>query len=131
MVDFLGLLTIGISAFAATNIDDIFILMLFFSASQSFPTKQVVLGQYIGIGLLTAVGALGAFLPLLVPEYVIGLLGIAPVAIGVKKLIQIIRKKDKIESVVQSPSNFTKEVNRLNLSFLLTSCCCDLFQWRR
>jgi len=121
MVDSLGLVTIGISAFAATNIDDIFILMLFFSTSQSFPAKQVVLGQYIGIGLLTAIGALGAFLPLLVPEYVVGLLGIAPMAIGVKKLIQIIRKKDKIEtpeSVVQSPSNITKKVNRLNLSFL-------------
>ena len=46
MVDFLGLVTVGVSAIAATNIDDIFILMLFFSASQGFQFRQVVIGQY-------------------------------------------------------------------------------------
>lgn len=124
MVDFLGLVTVGVSAFAATNIDDIFILMLFFSTSQGFQVRQVVIGQYVGIGLLTAIGVLGAFLPLLVPEYVIGLLGIAPIAIGIKKLIKIIWNKDKIErpdSAGHSPYNESttrKKFNRLDLSFL-------------
>ncbi len=49
----MSLIAIGISAFVATNIDDIFVLMMFFSSSCSssmtFPTRQIVLGQYIGI----------------------------------------------------------------------------------
>lgn len=100
MSDILGLVTIGISAFIATNIDDIFILMLFFapyssSLSSTIPARQVIVGQYLGIGLLVGISALGSFLPLVVPQYVIGLLGIAPIAIGVKKLIYVLRKEDE------------------------------------
>ena len=62
MADISGLIAIGISGFAATNIDDIFVLMMFFShSSMTFPTKQIVAGQYIGIGLLVAISALGFF----------------------------------------------------------------------
>lgn len=40
-------------AFISTNIDDIFILMLFFSVSASeYDRMKVVLGQYSGLGLL-------------------------------------------------------------------------------
>ncbi len=64
MTDIPGLIAIGVAAFAATNIDDIFVLMMFFSSSSpsmTFPVNQVVLGQYIGIGLLVAISALGFF----------------------------------------------------------------------
>jgi cadmium resistance protein CadD (predicted permease) len=43
MIDILGLVAIGATAFIATNIDDIFVLMMFFS-SLSYPVRQVVLG---------------------------------------------------------------------------------------
>lgn len=95
MIDILGLIAIGIAAFAATNIDDIFVLMIFFS-SLTFPVRHVVLGQYIGIGLLIAIGAIGSLLTLVVPTY-IGLMGILPIAIGVKNLIEI-RKKNNSPS---------------------------------
>jgi cadmium resistance protein CadD (predicted permease) len=110
MIDILGLVSLGIAAFAATNIDDIFVLMMFFS---SFPVRQVVLGQYIGIGLLIAISALGSLIALVVPTYIIGLLGIIPIVIGIKNLIEI-RKKDKSPSsqVVQDKKN------KLYLSFL-------------
>jgi hypothetical protein len=45
MIDILGLVAISVIAFVATNIDDIFVLMMFFS-SLTFPVRQVVLGQY-------------------------------------------------------------------------------------
>ncbi len=62
MADIPGLIAIGISGFAATNIDDIFVLMMFFSySSMTFPIKQIVVGQYIGIGLLVAISAIGFF----------------------------------------------------------------------
>ena len=97
MTDIPGLIAIGVAAFAATNIDDIFVLMMFFSFSSSmtFPVKQIVLGQYIGIGLLVAISALGSFISLAVPTYIIALLGIVPIVIGVKKLV-VFRKKKRI-----------------------------------
>jgi len=71
-------MAIGVASFAATNIDDIFVLIMFFSSSPStYPTKQIVLGQYIRIGLLVTISALGSFISLAVPSYVIGLLGSA------------------------------------------------------
>jgi cadmium resistance protein CadD (predicted permease) len=95
MTDIPGLIAIGVAAFAATNIDDIFVLMMFFSSSSmTFPVKQVVLGQYIGIGLLVAISALGSFISLAVPTYIIALLGIVPIVIGLKKLV-VFRKKNE------------------------------------
>ena len=112
MVDILSLFALGVSAFAATNIDDIFVLMMFFS-SLSFPVRHVVLGQYVGIGLLIAISVLGSLISLVVPTYVIGLMGIVPIAIGIKNLIEI-RKIDNTLSrhVIQDRRN------RSYLSFL-------------
>ena len=103
MADIPGLIAIGVAAFTATNIDDIFVLMMFFSSyssyssSMTFPVKQVILGQYIGIGLLVAISALGSFISLAVPTYIIALLGIVPIVIGVKKLV-VFRKKNESNS---------------------------------
>lgn len=112
MIDILGLVAIGVAAFVATNIDDIFVLMMFFSLL-TFPVRQVVLGQYIGIGLLITISALGSLIALVVPAYVVGLLGIIPIAIGIKNLVEI-RKKDK------SPSRQVvhDKKNKSYLSFL-------------
>jgi cadmium resistance protein CadD (predicted permease) len=106
MTDIPGLIAIGVAAFAATNIDDIFVLMMFFSSSMIFPVKQVVLGQYIGMGLLVAISALGSFISLAVPTYIIALLGIVPIVIGLKKLV-VFRKKNESSSkqAVQDKKN--------------------------
>jgi cadmium resistance protein CadD (predicted permease) len=111
MIDIISLISIGVAAFAATNIDDIFVLMLFFS-SLTFPVRQVVLGQYIGIGLLVSISALASFISLVIPTYIIGLLGIAPIVIGVKKLVTL-RKKDESNS----KSKETAQDKKNNLGF--------------
>jgi cadmium resistance protein CadD (predicted permease) len=112
MIDILGLVAIGVAAFVATDIDDIFILMMFFS-SLTFPVRQVILGQFMGIGLLIVISALGSLITLVIPTYVIGLIGIAPMAIGIKNLIEI-RKKNK------SPSRQVvgNKKNKSSLSYL-------------
>src|SRR5919106_536486 len=114
MTDIPGLIAIGVAAFAATNIDDIFVLMMFFSSSRSssmtFPVKQVVLGQYIGIGLLVAISALGSFISLAVPTYIIALLGIVPIVIGLKKLV-VFRKKNESNSKQAIIQNKKKKNN--------------------
>ena len=88
MIDFLAFVGIGISAFVATNIDDLFILMLFFS-SPNFQKGQVVIGQYLGIGMLVIISTVGSLLALVVPQYLIGLLGLVPISIGIIRLVQL------------------------------------------
>jgi cadmium resistance protein CadD (predicted permease) len=95
MADFLALVGIGVSAFIATNIDDIFVLMLFFSSSK-FHKFQVVIGQYLGIGLLVVISALGSLLALIVPQQIIGLLGFVPISIGIIRLVQF-RKQSSVQ----------------------------------
>jgi cadmium resistance protein CadD (predicted permease) len=111
VVDIVGLIAIGVSAFAATNIDDIFVLMMFFS-SLSYPIRHIILGQYLGIGSLIGISIVGSLISLVVPTYVIGLMGIAPIAIGVKHLIE---KRIKGNT---SSRHVVEDKNRPYLSFL-------------
>ncbi len=99
MTDFLALVGIGVSAFIATNIDDIFVLMLFFS-SPKFHKFQVVVGQYLGIGLLVVIGALGSLLALVVPQQIIGLLGLVPISIGIIRLVQLRKHESSVQEHV-------------------------------
>jgi cadmium resistance protein CadD (predicted permease) len=108
-VDILGL--VAIVAFAATDIDDLFLLMMFFS-SPSFPARQVILGQYLGIGILIAISIIGSLIALVIPNYVIGLLGLVPIAIGIKNLIEV-RNNDRIPSTQTVPRK-----NKPYLAFL-------------
>ena len=96
IADFLvSLIGIGAAAFVATNIDDIVVLMVFFSSS-SRDARNIVIGQYLGIGSLTTISALGSLLALVVPSYIIGLMGLVPVAIGIKELYKMRSSKDRI-----------------------------------
>jgi cadmium resistance protein CadD (predicted permease) len=90
------MLGIGIGAFVATNIDDLFILMAFFAKS-NFPTSQVVLGQYVGMGLLLGVSLGGSLIALVIPLNLIGLIGLVPIVIGVRDLLDLRRKTDDDE----------------------------------
>jgi cadmium resistance protein CadD (predicted permease) len=62
-----------------------------------------VLDQYIGIGLLVAISTLGLFISLVIPAHIIELLGILPIAIGVKKIIEF-RKNDESNSSIRGSS---------------------------
>jgi cadmium resistance protein CadD (predicted permease) len=112
MIDTFGLVVIGIAAFAATNIDDIFVLMMFFS-SLSFPVRHVVFGQYSGIGLLIAISAIGSLISLVVPTYIVGLMGIVPIAIGIKHIVQTRKKIDSTSRRIVEDKR-----NKSHLSFL-------------
>ena len=111
MIDIISLVAIGVGAFVATNIDDIFVLMIFFS-SLAYSIRQIVLGQYIGIGLLIAISGIGSLIAFVVPTYVIGLMGIVPIAIGIKHLVEVRRKDNPSRQVVQD------KMNKSYLSFL-------------
>lgn len=105
MIDFFGFLVIGVAAFIATNIDDIFILMIFFSTHR-FHVYDIVLGQYLGIGSLIAITALGSILALVIPLYVIGLMGLVPIAIGIIRLVRIRNSDVAPEALIESKRNY-------------------------
>ncbi|BAZ21584.1 cadmium resistance transporter [Kalymmatonema gypsitolerans NIES-4073] len=82
-------LTESVIAFVATNIDDILILLLFFSqVDGNFRRRHIVIGQYFGFAAIIIASLPGFFGGLLVPREWIGFLGLLPIAIGIKQLVQ-------------------------------------------
>lgn len=80
-------LVAALLAFASTNIDDLFVLLVLFG--QGRRPRTVVVGQYLGFGaivLVSLVVSAGALA--LRPEWV-GFLGLAPFAIGIKGLVAL------------------------------------------
>lgn len=100
-MDIPSLLGLGAGAFVASNVDDLFILIAFFS-NRSFPTFQIVIGQYVGMGSLLAVSLLGLLVALVVPSNIIGLIGLVPIAIGIKEILE--RRRKRAKGTEESPS---------------------------
>lgn len=72
-------------SYVSTNIDDIFILMLFFSqTSSNMKIRHIIIGQYLGIGILTAISTAGALGISIIPQKYVGLLGFVPIYLGIK-----------------------------------------------
>ena len=91
--EIISLVGLAIVVFISTNVDDIFILLGFFS-DPAFRPRQIIAGQYLGVGTLFFISVLGSLVSLvLAPEY-IGLLGIVPVVIGLKQLYDLRRSND-------------------------------------
>ena len=96
-----GAIIAAITSFAATNIDDIVILMLFFAqVNSTFRRRHIVVGQYLGFTVLILASLPGFFGGLIVPKAWIGILGLVPIAIGVSRLVN----RDKDEQDVQAVS---------------------------
>ena len=112
MIEPIILVLTAITMFVATNIDDLFVLMLFF-ANKDFNAKQVVIGQYIGVITLILISALSYFLKFLIPIQWIGLLGIVPIAIGLKNLKELKKPDTNLPDI--------KEENKGMFSKLKTS----------
>lgn len=87
-MEFLSVIAVGIASFVATNIDDLVILMAFFANSR-FPAFQIVLGQYVGMGSLLGISLLGSLIAVVVPTDLIGLIGLFPIALGIKELLEL------------------------------------------
>jgi len=93
-------LILGITLFAATNIDDTFLLLGFF-ADPKYRAHRVVIGQYLGIATLVAISLLAALIALVIPPAYVGLLGLLPIAIGSRKLVDLSGGRDKGEEELE------------------------------
>ena len=91
----------GAAAFAATNVDDLVLLIAFFAAG-TYRRGDIVLGQFAGIGLLFAASAAASFVSLVIPANELSLLGLLPLLIGLKQLFG----KAALEETVPPTSGF-------------------------
>ena len=108
---FLTALTAGVTSFVATNIDDLIILMLFFSqVNDKFRPRHIIIGQYLGFTLLILATLPGILGGLLIPKMWIGLLGFLPIIIGVKQLVS--REEESVE--VQAVTDDLNQVSNRN-----------------
>ncbi|UXE62731.1 MAG: cadmium resistance transporter [Woronichinia naegeliana WA131] len=100
MESLLQVIVAAIAAFAATNIDDILILMFFFSqVNSSFRIHHIILGQYLGfmgLLLLSLPGFLGG---LIIPKAWTGLLGLIPIYIGLQQILNPETQTPEIPSI--------------------------------
>jgi len=109
----------GITAFVATNIDDIIILLLFFAqVDANFRRRHIVIGQYLGFTLLILASLPGFFGGLVVPSEWIGLLGLLPIAIGLK---QLVNRQEDTAQVQTVTSDFEPSSARKPLVSFLSS----------
>src|SRR5258708_14128897 len=86
----------SILAFAATNIDDIFILTFFFG-DKRYKTSSVYFGQYLGIIVLIGVSVMGSLIGNFVDSKYIGLLGLFPIYLALRQIIRLIRGENDDE----------------------------------
>eukprot|EP00667_Euglena_gracilis_P019175 EG_transcript_20506 len=77
-------------AFVATNIDDILLLTVFFSAvGKEYEVHHIVWGQFLGISALCLLSLPGYLGGALLPKPWIGLLGFLPLIMGFVKLVDL------------------------------------------
>ncbi|BAY74552.1 cadmium resistance transporter [Nostoc linckia NIES-25] len=95
----------GVITFIATNIDDIVILLLFFSQIDSnFRPRHIVTGQFLGLTFLVILSLSGLFSGLVLSKNWIGLLGLLPIAIGIDSLVN--REEDSSEEVLEETEEY-------------------------
>lgn len=78
----------SIIAFVSTNMDDIFILTLFYG-NKKIKGREIVTGQLLGIMSLIAVSLVGSLVGLIIDQAYIGLLGLIPLYLGIKGIWEI------------------------------------------
>jgi cadmium resistance protein CadD (predicted permease) len=87
-VNLLSLALLSTGAFVSTNIDDLFLLVGFFS-DRSFARSHIFAGQILGMAIVVAISLAAASVALVISPQRVGLLGLAPIVIGVAKLLRL------------------------------------------
>jgi cadmium resistance protein CadD (predicted permease) len=98
-VNFLSLALLSTGAFISTNIDDLFLLVGFFS-DRTFPRGHIFAGQILGMAAIVAISLAAAWAALAISPARIGLLGLAPIVIGIGKLLRLGKADDEEQPAV-------------------------------
>lgn len=102
------------SAFIATNIDDILVLMLFFTQSSfGYRPWQIVLGQYLGFSAIIVTSLPGFLGGQVLQRPWVGLLGLVPITLGVMTLIRREECGAEVQTVTYSPEGSLHPLSRV------------------
>jgi cadmium resistance transport/sequestration family protein len=104
------ILITSVIAFISTNIDDIFILTLFYG-NKKFKNKEILVGQFLGIIALISISLIGSLVGLFIAPAYIGLLGLFPIYLGAKGILRLIR--DNTEEDQDDNENKNKGQNNV------------------
>ena len=103
---------LGVGIFASTNIDDIFLTMAFFADSR-LRRSAIILGKFLGIGVLTLLSTIAAASSLVVSPEWIALLGFVPLGLGLHALWSARRSAlvtEDGDSIEYAPTAFLAQV---------------------
>lgn len=92
MEDISGTVLTAAGAFAGTNLDDLLVLSVLFLSARAHEAPRlwrIWVGQYLGLGVLTAVAAAAAWELTPVPIEWVGLLGLVPLVLGCYALARL------------------------------------------
>ena len=74
----------SIVAYISTNIDDIFVLMILLASAMGGAKRKLIAGHFLGVGLIAVISMLGAVGLQNLPLKYVGILGLVPIALGIK-----------------------------------------------
>jgi len=86
----------SVVTFALTNIDDLVLLTLFFAGR--VPMSRVVAGQYLGFSGIVALSLTGSWAAVSIPSVWFRVLGVLPLVVGIKQLLQMHRVQWKSDT---------------------------------
>ena len=93
IIHLIELVGLSVIMFASTNVDDFFLLLAFFADGRS-KKRQVVSGQYLGMGVLVFLSLAVASGTVFLPRGWISYLGVIPLLLGVRELLQLRKPAD-------------------------------------
>jgi cadmium resistance transport/sequestration family protein len=96
-------------AFMSTNIDDIFILTLFYG-NKKFKDGEILAGQFLGILSLIAISLIGSLVGLFIHQAYVGLLGLVPIYLGIRGIWGLFYKTESVQA-----NNLSRDESRSNL----------------
>jgi cadmium resistance transport/sequestration family protein len=104
----------AVASFAATNLDDIIILMIFFAQvdNSTFRRKHIIFGQYLGFFAIIIASLPGFFGGLIIDKKWIGILGLIPIIIGVNHLNKNKQDENEIQAVSEELNSETINPSR-------------------
>lgn len=98
MISILHTMFAAALAFAATNLDDLVVLVLLFSQAPD-RRRDTIVGQYLGFSLLVLLSLPGFFGGIWVSKPWMGLLGILPIVQGIRSLFASEEELEEIQGV--------------------------------
>lgn len=108
-------------SFVGTNIDDLFINMLFFSGVETKTDKRsFFLGKYVGMGILMLFSFLVAFGLQSLPQNFAGYLGIVPICLGIKEIAGTFKTKRDVNASNSASSSARKSAHLLITAAVIT-----------